>query len=518
MKKREVAIVHYNTPELTEAAILSLRKHGGARYHVTVFDNSDERPFKKRMKGVTVIDNTQGQIIDFNAELAKFPNKCPSIGCAPNIYFGSDKHMMSIQKLWELIPDGFLLMDSDILIQQDVDFMFIEDECCVGHIQKAYLHGNPHGIDRMVPMLCYINVPMCVAGGAKYFDPSRSWGLISVSRREKGNWYDTGASFLEDIRTLKPQCHGLSIDIRPLMLHYGSGSWKFKEKDAHLKWLEEHRELWEPIKRPRSKKIALCAIGRLENRYAREFVEHYLSIGFDKIFIYDNNQGDEEHFEDVLIGYENVEIIDWRNRRGRTQREAYTDFYAREGANYQWIAFFDFDEFLTITDGRDIHKFMKDYDDADCLVVNWKNMTDSGLIRYEDKPLAERFTEALPDDREDVCGNVINSHIKSIVRGGLTELQWAANPHIPSSPGLRIVNTDDEKVEQKPFQPILHSKAFLRHYSTKTIEEWLTIKKVRRFPEPDFVNKGWEARHLDWFFCVNERTKEKQDFINSFQK
>ena len=28
-QNRQVAIVHYNTPELTEAAILSLRKHGG---------------------------------------------------------------------------------------------------------------------------------------------------------------------------------------------------------------------------------------------------------------------------------------------------------------------------------------------------------------------------------------------------------------------------------------------------------------------------------------------------------
>ena len=37
---RQVAIVHYNTPELTEAAILSLRKHGGKEYNITVFDNN----------------------------------------------------------------------------------------------------------------------------------------------------------------------------------------------------------------------------------------------------------------------------------------------------------------------------------------------------------------------------------------------------------------------------------------------------------------------------------------------
>ena len=67
--KKNVAIIHFNTPELTEAAILSIRKHGGEDYEVTVFDNSDARPFTKKMAGVTVIDNTLGQVIDLDAEL-----------------------------------------------------------------------------------------------------------------------------------------------------------------------------------------------------------------------------------------------------------------------------------------------------------------------------------------------------------------------------------------------------------------------------------------------------------------
>ena len=32
--KRQVVVINYNTPELTEAAILSLRKHGGLHYDV----------------------------------------------------------------------------------------------------------------------------------------------------------------------------------------------------------------------------------------------------------------------------------------------------------------------------------------------------------------------------------------------------------------------------------------------------------------------------------------------------
>ena len=56
-KQKTVAIIHFNTPELTEACILSLRKHGGSDYEVLLFDNSNERPFIQQMDGVKIIDN-----------------------------------------------------------------------------------------------------------------------------------------------------------------------------------------------------------------------------------------------------------------------------------------------------------------------------------------------------------------------------------------------------------------------------------------------------------------------------
>ena len=116
--KKTVAIIHFNTPELTEAAIKSLRKHGGEAYRVVVFDNSDREPFARPMRGVEVIDNTQGQIIDFDRELERYPERDRSIGCAKGCEFGSAKHMMTVQKLWEMIPQGFILMESDIFIKR----------------------------------------------------------------------------------------------------------------------------------------------------------------------------------------------------------------------------------------------------------------------------------------------------------------------------------------------------------------------------------------------------------------
>ena len=43
-----------------------------------------------------------------------------------------------------------------------------------------------------------------------------------------------------------------------------------------------------------------CAMGRKENLYARELIEYYKTIGFDKFIINDNNLPNTEKFSDVL--------------------------------------------------------------------------------------------------------------------------------------------------------------------------------------------------------------------------
>ena len=252
MTQRNIAIVHFNTPELTEACILSLRKHGGENYQVYVLDNSADqiidgvvvkaRPFTKRMKGVKVLNNRKGQIIDTLAELEKYTTKSEKAGCAKGCYFGSDVHMMCVQKLWELIPDGFVLLDSDVLIKQNIDWLWLDDQCCYGYIGKG---TGLHIHERLVPMLLWINVPMCVAGGARFFDPDRAWALHEYESRK--NWWDTGAAFLDDIRRLKPQCHGKVMNremIKGAMEHYGGGSWHKNDLEMQQRWLNEHADLW----------------------------------------------------------------------------------------------------------------------------------------------------------------------------------------------------------------------------------------------------------------------------------
>ena len=525
-----VAIIHYNTPELTHGCIGSLIYNGGLtdRLRIVVFDNSDREPFAGA-SGVTIIDNTKGQYIDFEKELAKFPDKDRSIGCAKGCEFGSVKHMMTVQKLWEMIPQGFILMESDIFIKKPIAEFVQPQYSFVGYAQKAQPH-NPFGIGRVLPMLCYMNVPLLTKYGARYYDPSRTYGLLPGGRENRQNWYDTGAVMLEDIIAKRPHLKGLHMDIRPYIDHYGSASWQNNDRPSHEQWMDARINLLPSEERRKDiadqwgmrgpveieyelpDTVSVCAIGRLENRYAREWVEHYKALGVDHIFICDDNRPEDgERIGDVLHDYvldcgDGSVTIMSSKPGGSLQKDVYEEFYNTYASDYGWLGFFDFDELVRIEDGRDIHDFLNDYE-ADVVSLNWRTMTDSGLTHYDERPMAERFTEATGEDF------AINRHVKSFVRGGIEGISFN-DPHIPNAPTLQCENVLHERIEQVPVQPkAIHHVAWIDHYNTKTAEEWATLKMRRLSPCGEAYNREMMAKNVEYFFGINERTKEKEEIL-----
>ena len=258
-KQKTVAIINFNTPELTEACILSIRKHG-CDWPVVVFDNSRDvtfpagegmsdreltaRPFTKKMKGVKVIDNTKGQQVDFEKALQAFPDRHKPHAEVNG--WGSDCHMMTVEKLWELLPDGFILVESDLLLRENPQTMWREDYSFCAYVQKQQA-GNKFGRGRILPMLCYFNVPKFKAEGVHYFDPDRSWMLHKGEDNPK-NWYDTGASLLEDVLAHRPRLKGLHVDIRPMVVHLGGGSYRHTGLKEQAEWLKANEALWKTEK------------------------------------------------------------------------------------------------------------------------------------------------------------------------------------------------------------------------------------------------------------------------------
>ena len=264
--------------------------------------------------------------------------------------------------------------------------------------------------------------------------------------------------------------------------------------------------------------IALVAIGRRENEYAREFVAYYLEAGFDHIIIIDNNHRKEEHFEDVLSDYMadgKVTIENYRDRE-LVQCIAYNDIYAKYGSRYDWLAYFDFDEFLTVNDGRTVKEWLAGFPkDADEVLINWKIMTDNGLMENDGRPMIERFTEPMPLDTVLKKNIPENNHVKCIVRGGMDHSEFTRTPH-SSDNCTHCYHASGHPCPSSPFHPYDHSTAMLLHFTTKTIGEWMRNKWQKGVGTA--VGDSFKRKYREYFFRINKRTPEKEAYMAAFEQ
>lgn len=220
--------MHFNTPEMMDAMIRSVKRNTECKIYV--FDNSDERPFVNTFDNVEIIDNTKGQIINFDKWLEQYPYKKPR-----KSNYGSPKHSKSIDICFDLLPEGFILMDSDILLKCDFSDIWDESKAWVG---EPFL-DTPKGVPvmRLLPFMCYINVPMCKKHKVRYFNSEWMWWLTPISPNK---WYDTGAWFYKDTMAKNLPNKGIKLD--SYIEHYFHGS-HGNLNQTLLEWLEQHKEL-----------------------------------------------------------------------------------------------------------------------------------------------------------------------------------------------------------------------------------------------------------------------------------
>ena len=95
-------------------------------------------------------------------------------------------------------------------------------------------------------------------------------------------------------------------------------------------------ETYNNYKNNASIKVGLCMICKLENLYIQEFIDYYKKLGYNHIFIYDNNEINGERFEDVIqneIDKGFVSIINYRGDKEKPQFRAFIDCYEKNNKN-----------------------------------------------------------------------------------------------------------------------------------------------------------------------------------------
>jgi len=257
-------------------------------------------------------------------------------------------------------------------------------------------------------------------------------------------------------------------------------------------------------------KVALCARAKKENRYIKYYIEHYKKIGYNHLFFGDNNEIDGESLLDVKEIQDGIKegFITVINRRGIKDKdqEWYYICYNNLSLEYDWISFFDFDEYLMLEpNGTMIQEFLEHprFNCCEHIKINWRVYTDNDQLDFEDKNPKERFPIETKYTNE-------NRHIKSIIRGGLNYSNMTKNysPHSVFS-NLKACTSSGKTVIGKLYYnyPPDIENAVINHYVTKSVREF-AIKKCRSLGAVDVLDNDTKKFLFDYFFKINNKNQQ----------
>ena len=271
--------------------------------------------------------------------------------------------------------------------------------------------------------------------------------------------------------------------------------------------------------------VAICAIAKNENKYVREWVEWYKKLGVTKIFLYDNNDIYGERFEDVIGDYIDdkfVEVIDWRGviRNVKTDKDgqttqglAYHECFYTHWKEYDWMMFFDIDEYLEIIDKySDLYDFLNDFNDYDGIRVQWRMYGDNNQIRYVEDSLFHRFKYE--------SNAKFDKHLKQIIKCKEFDEDLIFCAHGSFNKKYNMVNVRKEKPKNiyMDVQVYEDLPVYLNHFYSKSTEEFIK----RKYNKPSAVTGMNSERNMNvdflmaQYYAYNEKTPEKESFINNY--
>ena len=260
-------------------------------------------------------------------------------------------------------------------------------------------------------------------------------------------------------------------------------------------------------------KVCLCTLGKKENKYIREYVEHYKKYGVDKIFLYDNNDIDGERFEEEINDYIEsgfVELINWRGVP-KALIKIINQCYQKNKDKYDWLIFYELDEFLYLKNYNNIKIYLNQRRFKICksIQLNWVHRSDNNLMFYEKKPLAIRFKEKGKNVKKNKFNKL--AFIKTIIRGHMNNITITHVHRLC----LKIKGCDGfgRKAELDVIRSLRpdYEYYYINHYYGKSVEEF--IEKLKRGDVYKGITKKNNMYQLKKYFYINKITSEKLDYI-----
>lgn len=213
---------------------------------------------------------------------------------------------------------------------------------------------------------------------------------------------------------------------------------------------------------------ALCAIAKNEAPYLAEWAIYHRLIGFDKILVYENESTDTTQI--ILTELSNKGVINampWKTRPGgTTQKLAYANGLQKL-AGYEWLAFFDVDEFLYIPAfSNSLDQFLASYESLDAIAINWSLFGTSDQQKKLPGLVVERFKKRARSEHSANRAVKTLAKTRSLVKPNLHNHTFA--------PGVTYQTVDGQIIEPGTgrSERVTHDIVRLNHYFIKSREEW----------------------------------------------
>lgn len=270
-------------------------------------------------------------------------------------------------------------------------------------------------------------------------------------------------------------------------------------------------------------RIAICAVAKNEENYLVEWVDYYKGLGVSHIYLFDNNNVERGNsVAKLLSGYGNfVTVYNVRGINSRLPDGEYRQDYIyrycfKQYRNeYDWIGFFDLDEFVTFND-CDMHSFFANdvSDDTSVIHLNWMYYGDNGLLYPDGRGVVERFKTPCPYDVHYAQTFEENMFVKSFVNCRYHMLRSLTHSFIMDG-GCCRKNNGDLSDFRKCIEEYDYTKSYIRHYGTKTIAEYMERRTIGTVISGDVIDID---TRIKWFFNVNKITDEKLSIVSDFLK
>jgi len=168
-------------------------------------------------------------------------------------------------------------------------------------------------------------------------------------------------------------------------------------------------------------RIGCVAIVKNEERHIAEWLAWQFLLGFDTVFLLNNCSTDAtaaiaRRFAPV----HDVRVIDYPNQTPDYQVRGYERLARQVAREYEWLAFFDADEYLRLDEGLTLKALLAQRPEA-AIAIPWAIFGSNGHQDFPDGLVVESFT------RRSTPEFGPNLHVKSIIRPALMEV--ALNPH-----------------------------------------------------------------------------------------